>query len=511
MIVRELLTKIGFLFDKEGLSKAESGFKNLVFVAGGLTAAVAGVSAVLIHAARAASEAGSAAIDGANRLGITAEQYQKLGFAASQSGASVGALEGALKFLQRTSFEASKGGKKQSEVFAQLGISAKEAAKASSPELLGKIADKISAIKDPAKQTALATKLLGRSFGTALLPLLKEGSAGIDALTSRAEALGFVLSNEDAAAAEAFGDATDQLNLAIKGVTLRIGAKLIPIFRKVVDATIDWFIANRQLIDRGIDVLVYVVDKAVDGLMTMARVIQENKAFFIAFLGVAVAPLIAALFKLALAWGVAALPAIIAAAAYLAVSAAIAYVLQDIYKFVTGAESSLGNFLAVFGTKIEPNDHWLVKVLKEIANTIILINKEYKDAGGLFQAMHNVKEGLKEDLGLNPPQSKYDPNASTAPYKTKGEELFDWLGISGGRVPRGTFNAAAAVAPMQRAPTSEELINMGMGPVTVGDIKVYTTVSPGSSPAQTAELVKHGVTAGIKEAARQHGGSRGVR
>lgn len=511
MIVRELLTKIGFLFDQGAFNRSERGLLKLAGVAGATAGVVGGLTYALWRSVQAADRAGQAAYVGAQRFGVTAEEFQKLGYVADESGSNVDTLATSLKFLQKSAYLASKGGKEQTAVFAGLGIRVKDTHGKLKPTvaLFKETADKVAALKDPAAQTALAMKIFGRG-ASLLIPVLKKGSEGITELMGEAEALGFVLSNEDVEKVHNFHNALHRMESAINGVSLRLGVKLIPIVQRVVESVTQWFITNRQLIDRGLDALVFVVDKVVSGLSAMARFIGENKVFFIAFTAAALMPAVKGLTLMGYQMAKNLVLAAISAAPFLALAAVIAFVTDEIYHFVTDGKSLLGSFVNVFDKPIKPGDTWIVKVLKTAAFYIREVNKEFRDAGGFFQSMNNVKEGLKQDLGLNPPKSTFDPTAGPV-SKTNGEQLMNWLGFSDYKIPRGDIQNYHAPIQGMRAPTNDELINMGMGPVTIGNITVQTSIAPGTSPTETAEMVKQGVLQAAGEASRQAGEPRGVR
>ena len=78
MVVRELITKLGFKTDKTGLAKAEQGFTSLRNTALGISAAVVGVGAAVgLMLKRFANNADQIAKI-APRGGLSTTQFQKL-------------------------------------------------------------------------------------------------------------------------------------------------------------------------------------------------------------------------------------------------------------------------------------------------------------------------------------------------------------------------------------------------------------------------------------------------
>lgn len=169
-------------------------------VGGAMTAAGSAVLGPLVGMATAFAEAGSAIADMSARTGVSAENLSALGYAAGMTGASIEDLERGLLMMQKKGF---------------------------STENLAAVADKIAAMKDPAKRTAYAMEVFGKS-GAKLIPMLSGGAAGLAEFQAEAERLGIVMSSEDAAAADALGDAMDQVKSTVKTTAIQIGAALAP-------------------------------------------------------------------------------------------------------------------------------------------------------------------------------------------------------------------------------------------------------------------------------------------
>jgi hypothetical protein len=99
-------------------------------------------------------------------------------------------------------------------------------------------ADQIAAIADPAKQTAMAIEIFGKS-GASLLPMLKGGSDGIRKLNAEAARMGVVMSGTDAAAAAELGDGIDKLTIAMSALWNRIGSALAPLLIRLAEIITD--------------------------------------------------------------------------------------------------------------------------------------------------------------------------------------------------------------------------------------------------------------------------------
>ncbi len=197
-----------------------------------------------------ATEAQAAqAVELAQRFGITAEAVQELGFAASQSGADIETLTIGLGGLSDKLDAAKKGGKDAAASLKAVGVNIADvrSGKQSLDGTLGQIAEKFAAMPDGATKSALAVDLFGKS-GRKLIPLLNEGSAGIDALRQQARDLGIVIDNDTAAALENFGDQTEALHAQLGGLRNQAIAAILPTLKEMIAGLQEWIKANRQML-----------------------------------------------------------------------------------------------------------------------------------------------------------------------------------------------------------------------------------------------------------------------
>jgi hypothetical protein len=75
----------------------------------------------------------------------------------------------------------------------------------------------------------LAQKAFGKS-GADLLPFIKSFDGDLPGLIKKAKELGITMTDEDAAAADQFGDQLDTLTGQIKNTTFSFGKELMPVF-----------------------------------------------------------------------------------------------------------------------------------------------------------------------------------------------------------------------------------------------------------------------------------------
>ncbi len=231
------------LSDRAGIPVLNNAVANVGRSAMGLGRAVAGVGKTMLGLAAAAglSAAGLSAAaqryadatgaigDLSEITGVSRERIQELNYAAQQMGSSAEGIDAAFRKMTITIGNAAKGDKTLKEMFAGLDIQLKNTngTMKSSDELFDIFVNRISRIKNPALQAEAATKIFGKA-SLELLPLLREGTTGINKLATEGRRLGVVLSDSAVRAGEDFGDVLDDIKFAARGVFNTIGTQLVP-------------------------------------------------------------------------------------------------------------------------------------------------------------------------------------------------------------------------------------------------------------------------------------------
>lgn len=161
----------------------------------------------------------------ATKIGITAEQFQELTFAAKENDITTEALSQSLQGLNVAlgAYKSGVGDAKVKKVFEALGITPESLADVNNAaDFLPMLADKIKALGSTAERVKIA-KMMGVED---LVPLLMKGGDEIDRLAAKARDLGLVMSNELTAKAadanrelEVMGDyITAHLSIAFAGL-----------------------------------------------------------------------------------------------------------------------------------------------------------------------------------------------------------------------------------------------------------------------------------------------------
>lgn len=466
IVVRELLTRLGFTMDGSGLEKAQAAFTSLAGMAAGLVAAVIGAKVALSHLAESAAEAGADAYKAGLRMGTTAEEAQKLAFSQSHTTEMSSELSAALFRLQHNAEAARKAGK-------SLGFETLDKATGRVKplvELSESLADKMVSIQDPAERADLAFRVLGRGSQT-LIPWLLKGRDGIEELGQEAEDLGAIISDKDAKAGKEFVDVMHALHTATGAVWRRLGTALIPIFKELAERQIELFKTMRPLIDKGIKVIAHAVETTVHSFFKFKDVVKDHTRLLAIMGGVLTAYLIPSIVRLGvvallsaaktvLAWAAAAAPFI---ALGLAIGA-IALILEDVWVFATGGKSLLGELIDTFvKPPIDPNEHWLVTILRNILGTI-------KEAQGIVDRLMGQDEITKD---MTPEQARAAHKRDADMANNSWQDAF-W-NIVHGQMPT-QFDV-----PRFMPAGSLGQIGSGVGPgVNVGSINMTVNAATGS-------------------------------
>lgn len=401
-VLRELITVLGFDVDSAEAAKAEkifSGLKNgALAIVGATTAAAGGIFLM----ARQTAEFGDDIAKTSAEINVASGALQELQFAGELAGVSTQQLRLGLRFLSKNLGDAVQGSKAAQDTFSLLGISVRDSngQLKATEDVLEEVAGQFEKMDDDGQKTALSLRLFGRA-GARMAALLSQGKDAIQATRREARELGIVLDEETLANTEKFQDAMLRLDVVIKSFRNFVGAAVIPVIVEWTDKFRDLFVENRKLIQGGLGFMLRVVGGLINGMISLVRVVQEN-ARFLKVLGLVVtATVVPGLLRLAASYALVAASAlkaaVIAAAPFLLVAALavlIALVIEDVFAFVSGGESAIGNLFNAFtAAAVRPDAHWMVQVLAAILEAIV----DVIDMTGEFFRIWGTQSGIAGD------------------------------------------------------------------------------------------------------------------
>jgi len=357
MMVKELVAKLGLDFNQSDFDKADAALNGLksaatmlvsIFAAGKIASGIKSIVSGTVDAAesvRLLSE----------RLGVSTQKLQELTYAAGPLGEE--GLANGLRYLARNAAEAGKGNTEAAKAFRTLGVHVRDANGQLLPadELLTRVADGMQGMTNDTERVALSMQLFGRD-GSRMINMLKDGSAGLEAMGAEARDLGYVMSGELMAATDENHKAQRRLNVSLMGLRNTIAAKLIPGATWLLTTLLAMVKRFRELLagSKMVEVAITGITIAMGAMAAVASL-----RLFSALGSLAMSAL-----SLAGAFGVAGrellimqLKASLIGLVILGLAAVIALLADEIWTFFTGGETVMGDL----GKEI---DHWYERFMK---------------------------------------------------------------------------------------------------------------------------------------------------
>ena len=199
------------------MSKMQAGIANLRNLA--LAAAGAGgILAMVKSSIDTADQLGKLS----QKIGLSVERLSELRFAASLADTNLESFTKGMKGFNQALVEAQDGNSKAAEIFKQLGVDI-----AAGPDkALRQFADGLALLKDGELKTALATEVLKKG-GLELIPMLNQGSKGLDEMADKARKLGLVMSADMAKQAEQFNDSLKTIAARTEALSIALAGRMI--------------------------------------------------------------------------------------------------------------------------------------------------------------------------------------------------------------------------------------------------------------------------------------------
>lgn len=188
--------------------------------------------------------------DTARGVGTTGVEWQRLTYLFQQGGVAAEMGADSIGRLNKNVAAAAAGKNKElASLFKRAGISLRGAngELRTGADLLPEVAELFKRNGNAAVQARMGNALFGKSW-QALAPLLNDGEDGIRRLTERYKALGLGIDEDAIQKGAEFGDKLDDLGLVVRNYGYQISAKLLPVLSPMIERTIQWAAANRELI-----------------------------------------------------------------------------------------------------------------------------------------------------------------------------------------------------------------------------------------------------------------------
>jgi peroxiredoxin len=372
MILRELVTRLGFELDDKNLKKFEqsiddaktklAGFGKSItaakFAITGLVAAATGLTVLSVSVAKAAKETEYLA----DQLGITTDDLQSLELVAQDTGLEVNELSKSFASFNKQLGTIDASSKVVTDELNRLNISTKDnnGNLKSSFVLYGEAAKKIAAIKDPIKQAAISQKLLGTS-NKEVAKLFDTTNEAFQKQREEITRLGYVIDSKGIQSSKEFIKSWNNLKIIIDGVKKELAVKFMPVFSRTIDMFKIWYVANRKIISQSITSFINILSAAFSFLFKAINLVLTPVKYLITLFG----GLENTINVLSITLGILAIPRILAAAnavrvltiallanpvtwvtaAIIALSVAIALIIDDLMAWASGNTSLIATLL----------------------------------------------------------------------------------------------------------------------------------------------------------------------
>lgn len=257
-------------------NNAAAAFKKGADLAKKFTVAIA-FSGVAIVAATKAWAGGTDELGkAAQRLGITAQELEKLRFIGDLSAIGPETVTDAVKEMSLKITDAARNAKgPAAEAFNRLGINIKKFEKATNTGRLIMLSDALETVTDSSKNLQLRIAVLGETAGKEFGPLFAGGSDGIRKFSERVDELSGPVTEESLAAAAALNDEWAETMVVLSGISRLIFTKLSPVITRMIKRFKDWALANKKVIAARVDKFLKILLRLLEDFVpTLLKVIE---------------------------------------------------------------------------------------------------------------------------------------------------------------------------------------------------------------------------------------------
>ena len=214
--------------------------------------------------------------------GVSTEMLQAWDYAAPLIDTDANTIKNAMVKITKAMGDAQSGSDAAIAKFQELGVSIADAdgSLRSSEEVFWDVVDALGEIENATERDIAAQELLGKSYGD-LTPLINAGRGAMQDFYEEAEAVGYILSEDQVAALGAVDDAYQELQLTIEANRKQLAADFAPaaesamkLFSDVVKEAGDW-LKKSGLIEN----LAAIIQSLLDILRTAGEMIAGIPGF----------------------------------------------------------------------------------------------------------------------------------------------------------------------------------------------------------------------------------------
>lgn len=200
----------------------------------GVTGATAILTGKIVKSAQAVAEYGDEVDKTSQKMGLSAEAYQKWNYVLNLAGTEMSSMTTGLKTLTNQIDDAKNGSEDAQKRFERLGISMDDLNKMSREEAFERVIKGFQGMADSTDRAALANDLFGRS-GQNLAPLFNQSAEQTEEQIKLAERYGMVMPDAAVKASAAFQDSLTTMQMTMTGFRNRLIGDFLPSLTQVMD------------------------------------------------------------------------------------------------------------------------------------------------------------------------------------------------------------------------------------------------------------------------------------
>ena len=241
--------------EAEGLgSKLSKGIQTAKQWASGLVSGAVEIGKAMVSAAKDTA-AELDVIDKASiRMGITAEKYQELAYAAGLSGVEMSTLEKAAKKLEGTDLN------------------------------LDDAINQLMSIEDESARAAAAADMFGESIAYQMTPLLQAGKDGMQGMRDEAHELGLVMSGEAVSQGAAMNDMFSKIEQSLNSLKAGLLQEFMPYIMEIMQWIIDNIPKIKETVSNVMNAIMPIIKPIMQSVMSLFKSIfalinGDTKAF----------------------------------------------------------------------------------------------------------------------------------------------------------------------------------------------------------------------------------------
>jgi len=251
MIVRELVTKLGFDADDKEVSSYENAMKGLKTTILGVGAAIAGIGAASFAFANSIAAQGNSLAKTAKGVGLSLKDYQELEYVLGRIStlSKDQVAQGFRDASSRLALARREAGAMRDE-FIKLGFTQEDIVSGgvSTNDVFMRLSEMAQDSTTEVSALVGAQRIFGEEVGRLLGPALRDTTDSVDDLRGKFQELSGGFSEEGASAAEAYEDNMLNLMTVFDSLKIAIGEGLMPILGGFVRVLTDIIVANKRVI-----------------------------------------------------------------------------------------------------------------------------------------------------------------------------------------------------------------------------------------------------------------------